>query len=40
VTREDALKLVKEKVHTPELINHMLATAAIMEGLAQTARGR
>jgi putative nucleotidyltransferase with HDIG domain len=35
VTREDALKLIKEKVHTPELINHMVATAAIMEGLAK-----
>ncbi|WP_330216587.1 HD domain-containing protein [Thermacetogenium phaeum] len=35
MTRQEALALVKEKVHTPELVNHMLATAAIMEGLAR-----
>jgi putative nucleotidyltransferase with HDIG domain len=34
VTREEALELIKERVQTPELIHHMLATAAIMEGLA------
>jgi putative nucleotidyltransferase with HDIG domain len=34
VTREEALELIKERVHTPELIHHMQATAAIMEGLA------
>lgn len=35
MTREEALALVKEKVHDSNLINHMLATAAIMEGLAR-----
>ncbi len=34
MTREEALALIKEKVHTPELIHHMQATAAIMKGLA------
>ena len=35
MTREEALKLIEEKVKTQELIHHMLATAAIMEGLAE-----
>lgn len=35
MTREEALDLVKEKVHSPELVHHMMATAAIMEGLAR-----
>jgi putative nucleotidyltransferase with HDIG domain len=34
LTRDEALQHIKERVHTPELIHHMLATAAIMEGLA------
>ena len=34
MTRDEALQHIKERVHTPELILHMLATAAIMEGLA------
>ena len=34
MTREEALKLVQEKVREPELIRHMQAVAAIMEGLA------
>lgn len=35
MTREEALKAIKVRVHTPELIHHMMATAAIMEGLAE-----
>lgn len=35
MTREEALKLIEEKVQTQELIHHMMATAAIMEGLAE-----
>jgi len=35
LTREEALQLIKERVQSPELIHHMLATAAIMEGLAE-----
>ncbi len=35
MTREEALDLIKDKVKTPELICHMQATAAIMEGLAK-----
>jgi putative nucleotidyltransferase with HDIG domain len=34
MTREEALKLVQERVQEPELIRHMQAVAAIMEGLA------
>ena len=34
MTREEALKLVQEKVQEPELVRHMQAVAAIMEGLA------
>lgn len=34
MTREEALKLVQEKAPSPELIRHMQAVAAIMEGLA------
>lgn len=35
MTREEALALVRQKVYSPELVHHMLATAAIMEGLAR-----
>lgn len=35
MTREEALTLVKEKVHDRDLVRHMLAVAAIMEGLAR-----
>jgi putative nucleotidyltransferase with HDIG domain len=35
MTREEALKLVQEKVQEPELARHMQAVAAIMEGLAE-----
>jgi putative nucleotidyltransferase with HDIG domain len=35
VTREEAFDLVREKVQDPDLVRHMLATAAIMQGLAR-----
>jgi len=34
MNREEALAKVREKVHDTDLVHHMLATAAIMEGLA------
>ncbi len=35
MTGDEALALVKEKVQDQNLVNHMLATAAIMRGLAR-----
>lgn len=35
MTREDALKLLKEKLDNPNLVNHCMATEAIMRSLAQ-----
>lgn len=34
-TREEALGLLQRHVHTPNLINHMIATEAFMRGLAR-----
>ena len=34
MTRDEALQLVQEKVQEPDLVRHMQAVAAIMEGLA------
>ena len=39
MTREEALKLVRDKVQEPELVRHMQAVAAIMEGLAVRLEG-
>ncbi|MDZ7798378.1 MAG: HDIG domain-containing protein [Patescibacteria group bacterium] len=36
MTRDQALKLVKEKIKTPNLINHCLAVEAVMKALAKT----
>lgn len=35
LTREESLKLLKEKVHDENLIKHMLATEAVMRALAR-----
>lgn len=35
MTRDDALKLLKEKLDKPNLVNHCLATEAIMRSLAR-----
>ncbi|MCD6471133.1 HDIG domain-containing protein [bacterium] len=35
MTREEALKLLNEKIKTPNLIKHCLAVGAIMRGLAE-----
>jgi putative nucleotidyltransferase with HDIG domain len=35
MTREEALALVGERVHNPNMVSHMLATEAIMEALAR-----
>ena len=34
MTREDALKLVKENMKNKNLVKHVLATEAVMRGLA------
>src|SRR5210317_1470757 len=35
ITREDALELVKEHVKSPNMLNHCLASEAVMRALAE-----